>query len=456
MSSAAVSPVLLGTFRGTHQLDAFNGAPGIKEVATFGNLYPDVSVRFYDNGTSNSCYNMGMSNSNFFIMSPSYPSVFSVGSYAPQANFHVQGTAFISSNATVFGTLGVGTSSPAATTAAAQIAGTLRADYITTPFLNTSNGYVSSGVVSAAVLNGTTILGSNVRASNITVGQGTISCGLLSNITINANAITTSTIHVKQLASIDATLTSVSYQTESGQLSLNSDGSISSGNINSTGSIAANQLTTNNNGPINAGGGQVTCGNITSSGIVIAAGYIQGTTLQTSNNGNLNIGTGTVICGKINCSGEVKTSILTMTNLVTETLTSASIALTSPVITGFPYSMVIPCMTENDTLTVSASAPVWSFYTTGAWVMTKVRASLSSPGYGSTTTIEIHTLDTNNASSTILASPIVFAAGSKTSTEITSFNSLAATITDNTPIQIFCTAVGAGAQGLKVTFFYTM
>ena len=288
---------------------------------------------------------------------------------------------------------------------------------------------------------------------SVNTGTGTVACGLLSNTTINTNAITTNYIHVKTLASIDSTLTSVAYQTESGQLSINADGSMSNTSISSTGSITANQFTTNNNGPINTGNGQVSCGNISSSGIVQASGYIMGTTLLTSNNGNLNVGGGTVICGKVQCTGEVATSILTMSNLVCTTLTSGSIALKTPIITGFPYSMIMTCTPETAPLTPSASAPVYTFYTTGAWSLTKIRASLTTPGSQSITTIDV-----NVGGSSVIASTnnMTISAGSAVSTEVTSFNANALTITDNTQIQIFCTAADSSAQGLKVTFFYTM
>ena len=444
---------LLRTFRGTHQLDAYNGAPGITEVATFGNANCNVSIRFYDNHDSNSCYNLGMSNARFCVVSPSFPTVFSVGSYAPQANFHVQGTTFISSNTSIFGTLGVGTAAPA-NNAAMQVIGTFRSDYITAPMINTSNGYIVSGWVKAGIIHA-----SNVRSCNITTlydgpisaGQGTVSCGLLSNATINTGTITTRTVHVQQNAIVDDTVIANTFQTSNGKMVISANGSMANTSISSTGSISANQLTTINDGPINAGNGQVTCGDITASGIVQATGHVIGSSLWTSNNGDVNIQDGSVICGKVQCSGEVSTSILSMSNLVCTSLTTDTIALRTPVINGFPHSLIMACTPESVALTASASSPVCTFYTNEIWTLMKIRASLSSPGSQSTTTLVVYV-----GKSTVTTNTLTISPGSTTSSDITGFNANAEAIPDNTPIDIFCTAADTGGQarGLKVTFFY--
>lgn len=445
---------LLRTFRGTHQLDAYNGAPGVTEVATFGNANCNVSVRFYDNHDSNSCYNMGMSNANLCVVSPAYPTVFSVGSYAPQANLHVQGTAFITSNTSVFGTLGIGTTLPASN-AAMQVIGTFRSDYITAPLINTSNGYVISGWVNAGI-----VLASSVRCCNITTlydgpvnaGKGTVSCGMLSNTTIQTGAITALTVHVQQDAIIDNAVIANTFKTNNGTMTIRADGSMSNTLISSA-SITANQITTNNNGPINAGNGSVTCGDITATGIVKAVGYIEAAGLRTSNNGNLNLQNGTVICGRMQCGGEIATNLLSMTNLACTSLAVSSINLQSPNLTGFPYNLIMTCTSETQALTTSASAPVCTFYTTGVWSFSKIRASLSSPGTSSTTTIDVRI-----AGSTVISSAtsMTFLPGALNSTEITIFNGNAQLIPDNTQVQVFCTAAdtAGSAQGLKVAFFY--
>jgi hypothetical protein len=448
-----MSTPLIRTFRGTHQLDAFNGAPGITEVATFGNTYSNVSIRFYDNCDSNSCYFAGMCNECFTLVSPQYPTVFSIGSYTPTENFHVEGTAYISSNMVINGTVGIGTAAPSPTIANMYVHGTLQSDYLVSANINTSNGTVTTGN-----LYGNNIYSCNINTlydGNINAGQGQISCGTLSNYAIQTTRITTQQLHSLQDITADNTIT-CGYNIQCGNVL--TAGSVAAGSVNVTGAISANQFFTNN-GFINAGSGTVTCGSISSSGLIHTSNIIAETSIEVQN-GLLELGTlGTVNCGSVNCSSlnatfvsssNISWDVLTATNIVGSNITLQS----PPILTGFPYTLIMPCSGESQSVTYSASSPICTFFTTGLWTITKIRASVTNP-VSLATSFDIRVNGVSIFPDPSHA-PLTIPVTSAISNDYVNFNTHAQLIPDASQIRIFCVATDPYATGIKITFFYIM
>lgn len=88
---------------GTHDLDIYSVSGG-PEVATFGNQFDGVQVRFYDMFNQNGVggYVFGMSNSNAWLYRDNgAPTTFGIGTSAPRSTVHIQG-GLMTSNITTY------------------------------------------------------------------------------------------------------------------------------------------------------------------------------------------------------------------------------------------------------------------------------------------------------------------------------------------------------------------
>ena len=180
-----------------------------------------------------------------------------VGIDNPEANLHVLGNSYVSTNLELGGTLIMGTVNVEAYHSLEAVTATGNTTPLTVEFSNATTGIVTTGNVQVG--NELTVTGNTTVSSNLTVsGNTTVS----SNLTVSGNATVSSNLTVSGNATVSSNLTVSGNATVSSNLTVSGTGQTSTSSFNQAGALGSTLIlkddgsSTGNGGAIMFGANQ--------------------------------------------------------------------------------------------------------------------------------------------------------------------------------------------------------